>query len=72
MGGCGPGGNNYIYAVVMGNYQCNNHYQYHQYYTHDHGSQVEQYGPPCALCGGFSHSPKHCFKGEHEINKPWF
>ena len=29
---------------------------------------VEQYGPPCTLCGGFNHSPKHCFKGEHDIN----
>ena len=24
--------------------------------------------PPCALCGGYNHSPKHCFKGEHDIN----
>ena len=23
---------------------------------------------PCALCSGFNHSPKHCFKGEHDIN----
>ena len=29
---------------------------------------TDQYGPPCALCGGYNHSPKHCFKGEHEIN----
>ena len=35
---------------------------------HDDGSQVEQYGPPCVLCSGFNHSPKHCFKGEHDIN----
>ena len=40
-------------------------YQY-QYYTHD--QQLEQYGPPCSLCGGFNHSPKHCYKGEHDIN----
>ena len=40
-------------------------YQY-QYYTHD--QQSEQYGPPCSLCGGFNHSPKHCYKGEHNIN----
>ena len=40
-------------------------YQY-QYYTHD--QQSEQYGPPCSLCGGFNHSPKHCYKGEHDIN----
>ena len=24
--------------------------------------------PPCALCGGYNHSPKHCFKGEYNIN----
>ena len=29
---------------------------------------MDQYGPPCALCGGYNHSPKHCFKGEHDIN----
>ena len=40
-------------------------YQY-QYYTHD--QQSEQYGPPCSLCGGFNQSPKHCYKGEHDIN----
>ena len=28
--------------------------------------QVEQYGPKYALCSGFNHSPKHCFKGEHD------
>ena len=27
-----------------------------------------QYGPPCSLCRGFNHSPKHCYKGEHNIN----
>ena len=43
----------------------NGTYQY-QYYTHD--QQTEQYGPPCSLCGSFSHSPKHCYKGEHDIN----
>ena len=43
----------------------NGTYQY-QYYTHD--LQTEQYGPPCSLCGGFNHSPKHCYKGEHDIN----
>ena len=52
----------------------NNNYQYHQYYGHDNDyqhaqyHQPEQYGPPCALCGGYNHSPKHCFKGEHGIN----
>ena len=25
-------------------------------------------GPPCSLCGGFNHSPRHCYKGEHDIN----
>ena len=53
---------------MRGNYQGHNNYQYHQYYTHDDGSQVEQYGAPCACCSGFNHSPKHCFKGEHDIN----
>ena len=43
-------------------------YQYRQYYTHDDRYQIKQYGPPCALCGGFNHSPKHSFKGEHDIN----
>ena len=38
----------------------------YQYYTHD--PQPEQYGPPCSLCGSFNHSPKHCNKGEHDIN----
>ena len=33
-----------------------------------HDPQTEQYGPPCSLCGGFNHSPKHCYKGEHDIN----
>ena len=23
---------------------------------------------PCSLCGRFNHSPKHCYKGEHDIN----
>ena len=40
-------------------------YQY-QYYMHD--PLTEQYGPPCSLCGGFNHSPKHCYKREHDIN----
>ena len=40
-------------------------YQY-QYYTHD--PQPEQYGPPCSLCGRYNHYPKHCYKGEHDIN----
>ena len=49
------------------NYQGNDNYQYYQYYSHDDDYQTEQYGPPCALCGGYNHSPKHCFKGEHDI-----
>ena len=35
---------------------------------HDDETEFEQYGSPCTLCGGFNHSPKHCFKGEHDIN----
>ena len=35
---------------------------------YDDGSQFKQYGPPCTICGGLNHSPKHCFKGEHDIN----
>ena len=39
----------------------------YQYYTHD--PQPEQYGqPPCGLCSGSNHSPKHCYKGDHDIN----
>ena len=48
------------------NYQNNNGTYQYQYYTHD--PQSEQYGPPCSLCGGFNHSPKHYYKGEHDIN----
>ena len=48
------------------NYQSNNGTYQYQYYTHD--QQIEQYGPPFSLCGGFNHSPKHCYKGEHDIN----
>ena len=28
----------------------------------------KKYCPPCSLCSGFNHSPKHCYKGEHDIN----
>ena len=31
-------------------------------------STRHQYGSPCTLCSGYNHSPKHCFKGEHDIN----
>ena len=48
------------------NYQGNNNYQYHQYYGHDNDYQPEQYGPPCALCSGYNHSPKHCFNNVME------
>ena len=48
------------------NYQNSNGMYQYQYYTHD--PQPEQYGPPCSLCGRFNHSPKHCYKGEHDIN----
>ena len=66
---CGHGRGNY-YGCSHGrsNYQGNNNYQYHQYYGHDDEYQTDQYGPPCALCGGYNYSPKHCFKGEHDIN----
>ena len=50
------------------NYRGNTNYQYHQYCGHDDEYQTDQYGPPCALCSGYNHSPKHCFKGEHDIN----
>ena len=53
------------------NYRGNANYQYHQYYVHDDEYQTDQYGLPCALCGGYNHSPKHCFKGEHDINDVW-
>ena len=67
--GHGHGDNYYRpHGHRRGNYRGHNNYQHHQYYTHDDGSQFEQFGPPCALCGGFNHSPKHCFKGEHDIN----
>ena len=55
-------------GCIRGRYNFQNNagtYQY-QYYTHN--QQSEQYGPPCSLCGGFNHSPKHCYKGEHDIN----
>ena len=61
--GCGRG--NYCgHRHGRANYRGNNSYQYHQYYGHDDDYQPDQYGPPCALCGGYNHSPKHCFKGE--------
>ena len=55
--GCGHG---------RANYQSNNGSYQYQYYTHE--QQTEQYGPPCSLCGSFNHSPKHCYKEEHDIN----
>ena len=55
--GCGCG---------RANYQSNNGTYQYQYYTHE--QQTEQYGPPCSLCSSFNHSPKHCYKGEHDIN----
>ena len=48
------------------NYQSSNGVYQYQHYMHD--PQPEQYGPPCSLCGGFNHSPKHCYNGEHDIN----
>ena len=68
-GGYGCGGNFHRpHGCGRGNNRGHNNYQYHQYYTHDDGTEFEQYSPPCTLCGGFNHSPKHCFKGEHDIN----
>ena len=66
---CGHGRGNYHgHSHSRSNYRGNNNYQYHQYYGHDDDYQPDQYGPPCALCGGYKHSPTHCFKGEHDIN----
>ena len=48
------------------NYQNNTGMYQYQYYRHD--QQSEQYGPPCSSCSRFNHSPKHCYKGEHDIN----
>ena len=48
------------------NYKNSNGVYQYQYYMHD--PQPEQYGPPCSLCSRFNHSPKHCYKGEHDIN----
>ena len=65
--GCGRG--NYCSCGhSRPNYQGNANYQYHQYYVHDDEYQMDQYGLPCTLCCGYNHSPKHCFKGEHDIN----
>ena len=36
--------------------------------TNDDEYHTDQYGSPCTLCSGYNHSPKHCFKGEHDIN----
>ena len=66
---CGHGrGNFHGHGHGRSNYRGNNNYQYHQYYGHDDEYQTDQYGPPCALCGGYNHSPKHCFKEEHDVN----
>ena len=61
-------GNYHGHSCGRSNYRGNNNYQYHQYYGHDDEYQMDQYGPPCALCSSYNHSPKHCFKGEHDIN----
>ena len=64
---CGRGRGNYHgCGGSRSNYRGNTNY--HQYYGHDDEYQTDQYGPPYALCGGYNHSPKHCFKGEHGIN----
>ena len=36
--------------------------------THMTHNQNNMAPPPCSLCGRFNHSPKHCYKGEHDIN----
>ena len=57
----GSGRGNYYRCICSrSNYQGNNNYQYHQYYGHDE-YQMDQYGPPCALCGGYNHSPQTLF-----------
>ena len=56
----------HINRTVLNTAPTNNGTYQYQYYTHD--QQPEQYGPPCSLCGSFHHSPKHCYKGEHDIN----
>ena len=65
--GCGRG-NYQGRGCGRPNYRGNTNYQHHQYCVHDDEYRTDQYGPPCALCGGCNHSPKHCFKGEHNIN----
>ena len=65
--GCGHGAQQFRgHSRGRPNYQNSNGTYQYQYYTHD--PQPEQYGPPCGLCSGFNHSPKHCYKGEHDIN----
>ena len=65
--GCSRGPQHFRgHGLGRANYQNSNGAYQYQYYMHD--SQPEQYGPPCSLCGGFNHSPKHCYKGEHDIN----
>ena len=55
---CGQGRGNYrSCGRSRFNYQGNANYQYHQYYGHDDKYQTDQYGPPCALWGGYNHSP---------------
>ena len=61
-------GNYRSHGHSRSNYQGNANYQYHLYYGHDDEYQTDQYGPPCAFCSGYNHTPKHCFKGEHDIN----
>ena len=63
--GCGP---QHFRGCGRGraNYQSSNGAYQYQYYTHD--PEPEQYGPACSLCGSFNHSPKHCYKGEHDTN----
>ena len=48
-------GNYHGHGHSRPNYRGNANYQYHQYYGHDDEYQTDQYGPPCALCGGYNH-----------------
>ena len=57
-------GNYHSRGCGRSNYRGNANYQYHQYYGHDDEYQTDQYSLPCALCRGYNHSPKHCFKWE--------
>ena len=56
--GCGHG---------RANYQSNNGTYQYQYYTLMI-NRPNSMAHPVAYAAGFNHSPKHCYKGEHDIN----